>query len=86
MDPSNPDPGIIKLIDRLVDEATSPEEETLYVSSSLKTDILVITFIIYYSKNQVRERHLCVHYYHKLLKKLESNNATVRFISQMYHL
>ena len=41
MDPSNPDPGIIKLIDRLVDEATCPEEETLYISSHLKADILV---------------------------------------------
>ena len=43
MDPSNPDPGIIKLIDRLVDEATCPEEEILYVSSHLKADILVST-------------------------------------------
>ena len=47
MDLSNPDPGIIKLIDRLVDEATCPEEETFFVSSSLKTDILVDAFIIY---------------------------------------
>ena len=44
MNLKNVDPGILKLIDRMLDEAVSPEEETLFVSSRLKTDILVDAF------------------------------------------
>lgn len=33
--------GIIALIDKMLDEATSSEEETLFVSTRLKNDIIV---------------------------------------------
>lgn len=39
--PMETNAGIIALIDKMLDEATSSEEETLFVSTRLKNDIIV---------------------------------------------
>lgn len=69
--------GILSLIDKLLLEATSVEEDTLFVSSRLRNDILVGFLLMRYGKEQVKERRLCVRYYKKIRDMMNEKNATV---------
>ena len=40
--------GILALIDKMVNEATSPDVETFFVSTRLKNDIIVTSRGLYY--------------------------------------
>lgn len=69
--------GILSLIDKLLLDATSVEEETLFVSSRLRNDILVPLLSICHEKEQIKERRLCVRYYKKIRDMMNEKNATV---------
>ena len=69
--------GILSLIDKLLLDATSVEEETLFVSSRLRNDILVLLLSICHEKEQIKERRLCVRYYKKIRDMMNEKNATV---------
>ena len=69
--------GILSLIDKMLTEATSVEEDTLFVSSRLRNDILVQSLSPSHEKEQVKERRLCVRYYRKIRDMMSEKNATV---------
>ena len=69
--------GILALIDKMVNEATSSDVETFFVSTRLKNDIIVTFKGLNHIQEQVKERKLSVMYYNKLLQKMKAKSAVV---------
>ena len=71
-------PGLIKMINKMLEEATSSDNESDYINTRLKNDIIVCYFLLISNgQEQIKEHNLDKMYYNKFLEKMNANNATV---------